>query len=319
MYAIGNRRGCRCQNYITGFENVCIFCGDSLLECHSLSVICIIVTAGQSIISEQNTAFYFAAEAFASGVADQFLECVADLAAVTIFDAVVAGQVGRSLCGSNQIICCNSVFQTGHAAFHQFCSHFFIGSCSLHHCISNFIVNTFCIEFLRDCDFQSLDVFSQFCGIVFRIAFGRCTIVRVKSCNGIQNPCTVLCVFGNRSDLIQRGSKCHQTITGNSAVGRLQSGNAAERCRLTNGAAGVRTQCSRSQRSRYACCGTAGRTTRHTFSVKRIAGFCKSRSLCGTTHCKFVHACFSQHDNVLCSQFFHYSCIIRRNEIFQHF
>ena len=142
--------------------------------------------------------------------------------------------------------------------------------------------------------------------------------MRIESCNRIQNPCTILCILGNRSDLIQGRCKCDQTITGNSAVCRFQTSHTAKCSRLTNRTAGIRAKGSRSQRCRYARRRTAGRTARYTLCVKRIACLCKCRGLCRTAHCKFIHACLAEHNHILCHQLFHNRCIIRRDKVFQH-
>ena len=211
-----------------------ILCGNPLLQCQRLPIICIIVTAGQSIVSEKNPALHLFAKTLASGIADQFLERIANLTAMTILDSIITREVRRCLGGCNQIICSNCIFQAGHTAFYQLCAHGFIYPCSLHDRITNLRINAFPIEFLRNGDFQALDFLAKLGSIVFHIPFRSRSIMRIISCNRIQNPSTVFCILGNRPDLIQRRSKCHQTITGNTAIGRLQTGYAAKRCRLTN-------------------------------------------------------------------------------------
>ena len=153
---------------------------------------------------------------------------------MTILNTIITGQVRRCFCGGNQVISCNCILQARHIAGNQCCTHFFIGLCSFHNSIANAIVNSFAKEFFRQCNFHALDVFSNLCSIIFHRLLGNCSIMWVITCNRIQEQSTIIRTLCNRPDLIQRGCKCNQAISGNTTISWLQSGNATECRRLTN-------------------------------------------------------------------------------------
>ena len=111
----------------------------------------------------------------------------------------------------------------------------------------------------------------------------------VETGHHIQQDRRIFHILRHGTDLIQRGCKRHQTITGNTPVSRLYPGNAAERCRLTDGPAGIRTQRRRDKPRGHCRRRTAGGTTGNPVEIQRIAGTHEGTVFTAGPHGKFIH------------------------------
>ena len=142
---------------------------------------------------------------------------------------------------------------------------------------------------------------------------------RICTAQHIRQQCGILDTARHRTDLVERGRKRNQTIARYRAVGRLETDYAAERRRLTNRAAGVRTDCERNLSRRNDRRGAAGRAAGHVCRIVRIAGLLQRRVLTGGAHCKLVQIGFTGNDQTRLVQLVHHSRIVKRHEILKHF
>ena len=147
-------------------------------------------------------------------------------------------------------------------------------------------------------------------------SFYGCRILFVVGSNCFQDRCAVCHIFCYRSDLIQRRTICDQSVTGNGSVRRFDTGYSTERTRLTDGSAGIRSKCK----------GTFPAATAAQEPPEDPPGTCSgipwifclavSRSLCRTSHGKFIHICLSNDD---CSGFFQIFDCFRRISRFESY
>ena len=189
----------------------------------------------------------------------------------------------------------------------------------IHHSSLYGVVNASTEIFLRQTDFQACNTAAlQRSGKVRIIPISRCCIHVVMSANQTVQHCHILDGFADWPNLVERRCECNQTISGNAAIGRLQTNCSAERGRLPNRPARIRTQCD----DGFACCNrscrTAGRTARYTVQIVRIVGLFDVRGFCRRTHCKFIHVEFAGDNHLGCPNRLHHGCIKRRNIVCQH-
>ena len=112
--------------------------------------------------------------------------------------------------------------------------------------------------------------------------------------DGLQYGGTVRHVLRQRSDLVQRGTISNQSVTGYRSVGGLHADDSAIRCGLSNGTAGIGTQCCKAFLRCYCRCRAAGGTAGHMLRVSGILCHSVIRSLRGAAHGKLIHIGLAQ-------------------------
>ena len=158
----------------------------------------------------------------------------------------------------------------------------------------------------------------QICGKVFLFLRQAGAVHRIFPGNHIQHGGGIVNRLGNRTDLVQRRSKRHQTGTGYTPVSRLQPHNTAEGRRLTDGSARIRTECDhafvrRNNRSR-----TAGTAAGNPFRIPRIFRFQVCTVFAGGAHGEFVHIGSAQQHKTGFTQPGRHRGIIRRDKAVQN-
>ena len=141
---------------------------------------------------------------------------------------------------------------------------------------------------------------------------------RIVAGNGIEQHGSILDGAAEWADLVERGGKCNEAVTGNRTVGRLEADNAAERSRLTDRTAGIRAQCQRSFACRNNSSGTAGRAARYAVEIVRVVSRVCSGVLAGGAHCELVHVGLAGDNGIGSGQLLDNRRIVRRLEIVQH-
>ena len=156
-----------------------------------------------------------------------------------ILYTVKSCQIGRSFSRSNDVVSIDRIFCAGERNF-LYSSTVLLQQLdrSMHSSLD------FCIDTLTEIFFRNTDTQTLYVAVQIVIQISVCPICRsgvhvVMSLNQALQQGNIFDRLSERTDLIQRGSKCHQTITRNAAVGRLQSYNTAEGSRLTNRSAGI--------------------------------------------------------------------------------
>ena len=112
--------------------------------------------------------------------------------------------------------------------------------------------------------------------------------------DGLQYGGTVRHVLRQRSDLVQRGTISNQSVTGYRSVGRFHADDSAIRCGLSNGTAGIGTQCCKAFFRCHCRCRAAGGTAGHMLRVSGILCHSVIRSLRGAAHGKLIHIGLAQ-------------------------
>ena len=127
-----------------------------------------------------------------------------------------------------------------------------------------FRIQPFSEIIFRDTDAHAFDIIHQ-CRrkIEYLLSLSDVRILFIIGSDCFQDRCAVRHIFCHRSDLIQGRTVGDQSVTGNRSVGRLDSGYTAEGTRLTDGAAGIRSERKGALLCRHRCAGAAGGTSRN--------------------------------------------------------
>ena len=91
-----------------------------------------------------------------------------------------------------------------------------------------------------------------------------------------------------RPDVVERGCKRHQTVPRNSPVCPHHPDNIAERRRLSDGTASIRTQRDRGELRGDGCCGTAAGASGHASQIVWVVGRIETGVFRGRSHGEFV-------------------------------
>ena len=130
------------------------------------------------------------------------------------------------------------------ADFHHLCSESFVffngfpgNSFDGIGCAIHFII------FFGQTDLQTFEIpFLKSCGKTSAGSIQRGAILCIITADGVHQDRRVLHILGERSDLVKRGCKRHESETGDSSVGGFESDNAAIGCGLTDTSACIGTQ-----------------------------------------------------------------------------
>ena len=131
----------------------------------------------------------------------------------------------------------------------------------------------------------------------------------------LQHRGTVCHVLRQRSNLIQGGTISNQSVTGYSSIGGLHADDSAIGCGLSNGTAGIGTQCCKAFFRCHCRCRAAGGTAWHMLRVSGILCHSVIRSLRGAAHGKLIHIGLAQDHCACLFQIQHCLCAESRNKI----
>ena len=201
----------------------------------------------------------------------------------------------------------------------DFSAQLFIFFNGLHDFSLNLSINAFTKIFLRQTDAQAFNVIYQCFSEVRNFYVQRGGVHLVLTADAVEYQSSVSYVFGNRSNLVQRGCECYAAITGYAAIGRFNTNAAVEGCRLADRSAGIGAQSPDSFTCSDSSSTTAGGTARNAVQVPGVVGYTKMRGLGGRAHSKFIQVGFAQENGFVSAQVFDNMCVIYRNEVLQHF
>ena len=150
-------------------------------------------------------------------------------------------------------------------------------------------------ELTDDPEAQTLQVGTR--GYADRLAQTRAGgIPVIASGDDVEQSGRVLGVARERPDLVQGTGKGDEAVAAHCPVRGLQAHHAAQRCRLTDGAARVGAQSPRRLRGGDAGGGAATGAARHPVEVPGVACGLKGRVLRGAAHGELVHVQLAQED-----------------------
>ena len=107
----------------------------------------------------------------------------------------------------------------------DFSAQLFVFFNGLHNFSLNLSINAFTEIFLRQTDAQAFNVIYQCFSEVRNLYVQRGGVHLVLTADGVEYQSSVGYVFGDRSDLIQRGTVCDQSVTGNGTISWFDSGH----------------------------------------------------------------------------------------------
>ena len=119
-------------------------------------------------------------------------------------------------------------------------------------------------------------------------------------------------------DLIERRSKRDQAVSRHTPIGRLQAGNAAERRRLPDGSAGIRSKRDRRHACRHCDGRSATRPAGDVIGIPGIARRPERRVLGRRAHGEFIAIRLAHHDGARRLESRHHRCVVGWNEPLKH-
>ena len=120
-----------------------------------------------------------------------------------------------------------------------------------------------------------------------------------------------------RADMVQRTGECRQSVARDAAIGRRDAGDSAERRRLPDRSAGIRTQRQHRGSLRHHRGGSAARSSRHPIERRRIPHRTERRVLVRGTHGELIAIGLAEDHAASLSSPDHRRRIVRRNVVGQ--
>ena len=150
--------------------------------------------------------------------------------------------------------------------------------------------------------------------IVGHIEWHRGAVAWVMTSNDREEQSRILNIPGQRTDLIEGGSICHQPIAADPAIGGLEPHHTAQRCRLANAAARVRPQGPWDHPCRDRSRAAAARSSGDPAQIPRVSRGEIPRVLCGRTHRELVGVGLAGQHSAGGTQLAHDSSVVGRAE-----
>ena len=143
-------------------------------------------------------------------------------------------------------------------------------------------------------------------------------IARVVAFHEAQQQAQIGGAARHRAALVEAGRERHHAVAGDAPVGRLEAADAAERGRLADRAAGVRSGRRRHEAGGDGRRGAARGSARHAAWSPGIGDGAEPARFIGGTHCKLVHVGLAQHHRASGLEALHHGCVVGRDELAKH-
>ena len=143
-------------------------------------------------------------------------------------------------------------------------------------------------------------------------------VTRIVSGDRLHDQGAVGGAAGHRPDLVEARSEGDQATAADAAVGRLESGDAAEAGRLPDRAAGVGADSRGGHVGRHAGSRTAARTARGPRQVPRVTNRAEGRILVRAAHRELVHVGLAHEHRIGLTQPGDHIGVVGRPEALQH-
>ena len=235
-----------------------------------------------------------------------------------VLHTVKALQIGAGLCAGNDVVGRDHIFCCLHGEKFYHCTHLSKALQRIHKGLFYLRVQSLGKIFLRHAEFHSHDLICHGRGESKILSLHGSAVFCIVSGNDLKECRTVRNIFSNRSDLVQRGCIGNQSVTGYCSVGRFDSGNTAVGAWLTDGTAGIRTQCQVSLSCCHCRTGAAGGAARNMLQIPRVSGDAVSGCLCGTSHGELIHVCLSDDHKTCLFQTVNNLGIVLRHKILKN-
>ena len=269
-------------------------CGDQAADLLRLEVIGVVVAVREHVGADQDAALHFGAEALRPALAVHVVQVAVFGGAMAVAHAVEARQVGTGLGRRDDVVgrhrqagIGQADLDRGRAELAVFGQRGLDGGAHVG-------IHAVAEEFLGQADAQAGQRLVQVAGVVLGRALQRGRIARVEAGHGVQQQGAVLGRLGHRPALVEAGGEGDHAVARDHAIGRLEAGQAAQRRRLADRAAGIgagrgRRQARRDRRRRAAR-GAAG----HAGGIPGILHRAEKRGLVRRAHGELVHVELAQ-------------------------
>ena len=243
----------------------------------------------QHIGADHDAAFDFAAETFGAGLFIHVGQIAVFRRAVAVAHAIEARQVAGGFRRRQHIVGGDRQLRIGQADFHGLraqCAQLRDGR---FHGLGRIANQTGAEEFARQANLQACQRLVQAARVVFLRTLQTGRIARIEAGHDVEQQAAILGGLRHRASLIETGSEGDHAVARNHAVGRLQTGDAAQRRRLTNRSAGIGAGSGRRQTRRNTCRAATGGAARHALGIPGIAHRPVETGFIGRAHRKLVH------------------------------
>ena len=143
-------------------------------------------------------------------------------------------------------------------------------------------------------------------------------IARVVAFHEAQQQAQVRGAARHRAALVEAGGERHHAVAGDAPVGRLEAADAAERGRLADRAAGVRSGRRRHEAGGDGRRGAAGRPARHAAWIPGIGDGAEPARFIGGAHRELVHVGLAQHHRAGGLEALNHRGVVGRDELAEH-
>ena len=214
--------------------------------------------------------------------------------ALAVADAVVALEVRRSLSRRDEVVRGDRVLRVRQGDLDDFRAELLILLDGRAHSLLDFRVHALDKVLLRQADLEALDVLDEGLRVVRHRCGTRRGVHLIVARDDVEQVRAVRDVARQRADLVERGRIGDETVARDAAVRRLHADDTAIRCGLSNGTAGIGTQCCKAFLRCHCRCRAAGGTAGHMLRVSGILCHSVIRSLRGAAHGKLIHIGLAQ-------------------------
>ena len=143
-------------------------------------------------------------------------------------------------------------------------------------------------------------------------------IARVVAFHEAQQQAQIGSAARHRAALVEAGRERHHAVAGDAPVGRLEAADAAERSRLADRAAGVRSGRRRHEAGGDGRRGSARGSARHAAWIPGIGDRAEPARFVGRTHCELVHVGLAQHHRAGGLEALDDGRVVGRDELAEH-
>jgi hypothetical protein len=283
-----------------------------------LDVVGVVVAVRQYVSAYQNPAFDLGAKTFGTGSLVHVVQVAVFGGAMTVTYTVVTAEVGRGFGRGNHIVGGNRQLAVGQADFNHLRAEFLVfgdGGIDTHRHVAG---QAFTEKFARQADLQAVQRFVQIAAIVFLGAIQAGRVTLVETGHGIQQQRAVFRRTSHRAGLIQAGGVGDHAVTRHHAVSRLDAADAAERCRLTDRAAGVGAGGRWCQPRGHCRSRAAGAAARYGVLIPRVFHRAEKRVFVGRAHSEFVHVQLAENHRAGRIELADHVCIVRCDKVVEH-
>ncbi|MPM22387.1 hypothetical protein SDC9_68839 [bioreactor metagenome] len=293
--------------------------GDHAADFLRLQVVGVVVAVAQHIGADDDAALDLVAKAFGTGLLVHVEQVSVVLGAMAELHTVKAREVGRGFRRRDDVVHGNRQLGARQADGHQLGAELFV---FLERRVDGGAYvgsQTIAKELFGDADAQACERVVELEREVFggRVEAGG-VAVGIGAAHGGQHQRAVFGRLRHRACLVEAGGEGDHAVAAGATIGGLDAGDAAKRCGLADGAAGIGAGGAGCQACRNCRCRAARRAARNAGLVPGVQHLADGRVLVGRAHGEFIKVELAERDAARIGQLGHHRRIERRLVAGQH-